>query len=481
MAQAEDPQTRSDATHDDLQAAYERLRGAWTRDGGLPVKDRKRLLKSLKKAVKTHQTALADAISADFGNRSRAETQLAEVFIVLESIKFTLAHLDEWVEPDEREISWHLQPAKGKVVFQPLGVVGIISPWNYPFQLALLPLVAAISAGNRCLIKPSEYTPAHNKVMRTILAEVFSPDVVDVVEGGPGLGAAFSSVPWDHLIFTGSTSVGRHVMRAAAEHLTPVTLELGGKSPAIVHESFSVSKAAERIGWGKTYNAGQTCIAPDYLLAPTDKVDALADAIAAWISGAYPTLRDNPDYTSIIHDGHNKRIRALIADAEAKGATVRVINPAGEDVGLDSGKLAPTLVLGVTDDMEIMHEEIFGPVLPIVGVADLDAALAYVNARPRPLALYYFDHSKKRQNRVLADTTSGGACINDVLLHNTQEELPFGGVGPSGMGSYHGRQGFLTFSHQKSVLLQSRLAGTKLLNPPYGGVTDAVMKLFTTI
>lgn len=481
MPSAEDPQQDSPhVTVEELRGAYDRVKATWDASGGLAVAERKRLLKKLKKAVASRKDALADAISADFGNRARQETLLAEVFIVLESIKFTLAHLDEWVEPEEREISWHLRPAKGRVEFQPLGVVGIISPWNYPFQLAMLPLVAAISAGNRCIVKPSEYTPAHNRALRALLAEVFPKEVADVVEGGPELGAAFSGLPWDHLIFTGSTKVGRMVMQAAAPNLTPVTLELGGKSPAIVHEGFSLAKAAERIGWGKIYNAGQTCIAPDYALVPAGQEGAFADAVAAWVSKALPTLADNADYTSVIHAGHLRRLQGLVDDARAQGATVHEINPAGEDLS-GTGKMAPTVVTGVTDEMDLMQEEIFGPVLPVVGVPDVEAAIRFVNARPRPLALYYFDHSSKRQRHVLAHTTSGGACINDVLLHNSQEELPFGGVGPSGMGAYHGRRGFLTFSHQKSVLVQARLNGVGMLNPPYTGLTDAVTKLFLTL
>jgi coniferyl-aldehyde dehydrogenase len=267
-------------------------------------------------------------------------------------------------------------------------------------------------------------------------------------------------------------------MEAAARNLTPVTLELGGKSPAIVHSSYSLAKAAARIAWGKTYNAGQTCIAPDYVLVPTGQESAFADAAEAWIRKAFPTLLQNKDYTSIIHPGHHKRLLGLIEDARAKGATIREVNPAGESFSLGSGKLAPTLVLGATEDMDILSEEIFGPVLPVLGVPDLDAAIAYVNDRPRPLALYYFDHSNKRQGQVLNSTVSGGACVNDVLLHNTQEELPFGGVGPSGVGAYHGRTGFLTFSHAKSVFVQSRLAGNALLDPPYGGLIENVSKLF---
>lgn len=462
---------------DELEAAFQRLKAAWNRDGALSYKERMRLLKALKTAILQRKDAIVEAIDADFGGRSRAETLLGEVFLVIESIRYTRKHLQDWMAPEEREISWHLQPAKGRIVHQALGVVGVVSPWNYPFQLAFFPIIAALSAGNRILVKPSEYTPETNRVLGALLKEVFSEEVVQLVEGGPEVGAAFTSLPFDHLFFTGSTKVGRMVMRAAAENLTPVTLELGGKSPALVHPSFPVGKAAERIGWGKTFNAGQTCIAPDYILTTPDNVTPLVEALTAWVSKAYPTIVDNPDYTSIIHPGHHKRLVALVADAEAKGATRHEINPAGEDLS-GCRKLPLTLLTGCTDDMDVLTEEIFGPVLPIVAVPDLDAAIAYVNARPRPLSLYCFDRNRKRQEQVLTRTISGGVCLNDCLLHNSQEELPFGGVGPSGMGSYHGHEGFLTFTHRKSVLAQSRLAGTALLNPPYSGLVETVSKVF---
>lgn len=461
-----------------LQTAFDGLKAAWSRDGGLDGKTRRAVLKKLKSEIIARRDDLAAAVSKDFGNRSRHETMGAEVFIPAESIRHTLEHLDEWMEPLEREISWHLQPAKGRIVYQPLGVVGIIAPWNYPVQLALLPLIAAISAGNRVLLKPSEFTPETAKALEALFSAVFTPDQVRVINGGAELGAAFSALPFDHLLFTGSTRVGRYVMQAAAKNLTPVTLELGGKSPTIIHDSFPVKKAAERIAYGKTYNSGQTCIAPDYVLCPRDKVGAFVEAMKAHVSSFYPTIADNDDYTSVINDQHYTRLRGLIDDAREKGAKVEEINPAGESLPQDSRKLPLHIITGVTDEMSVMQEEIFGPVLPVVAYDSLDDAIRFVNDRPRPLALYYFDRSRKRVNQVLENTTSGGACVNDTLLHNTQEELPFGGVGPSGMGSYHGLQGFLTFSHAKSVLMQSRLAGTKMLNPPYSGLADGVFRLF---
>lgn len=461
-----------------LQTAFDGLKAAWNKDGGLDYKARRATLKKLKSEIIARRDDLAAAVSKDFGNRSKHETIGAEIFIPVESIRYTLEHLEEWMEPLEREISWHLQPAKGQIVYQPLGVVGIIAPWNYPVQLALLPLIAAISAGNRVLLKPSEFTPETSKALKSLFQAVFTEDQVRVVTGGADVGAAFSALPFDHLLFTGSTKVGRYVMQAAAKNLTPVTLELGGKSPTIIHESFSISKAAERIAYGKTYNGGQTCIAPDYVLCPRDQVDAFVDAMKGHVSSFFPTIKDNDDYTSVVNDQHYTRLRGLIDDAREKGATVHELNPAGEAIPQESRKLPLHIITGVDDEMDVMQEEIFGPVLPVVPYDSLEDAIQYVNDRPRPLALYYFDRSKKRVNQVLNTTTSGGACVNDTLLHNTQEELPFGGVGPSGMGAYHGLQGFLTFSHAKSVLMQSRLAGTKMLNPPYGGLADGVFRLF---
>ncbi|MEC7948743.1 MAG: aldehyde dehydrogenase family protein, partial [Myxococcota bacterium] len=311
-----------------------------------------------------------------------------------------------------------------------------------------------------------------------LVEAVFTQDQVRVVTGEATVGAAFSALPFDHLFFTGSTRVGRAVMEAAAKNLTPVTLELGGKSPAIVHESFPLAKAAERIAFGKTYNGGQTCIAPDYVLCPRPKVDAFVAAIRAHVAAFYPTIEGNPDYTSVISDAHYARLRRLIDDARARGATIHELKPDGETVSAASRRLPLHVITGVNDDMDLMQEEIFGPVLPIVPYDDIEEAIRFVNDRPRPLALYYFDWNKKRIARMLQDTTSGGACINDTLWHNTQEELPFGGVGPSGTGSYHGLQGFLTFSHAKSVFLQRRFAAAKILNPPYSGLASGLYRLF---
>jgi coniferyl-aldehyde dehydrogenase len=420
---------------------------------------------------------LAEAVRADFGNRSRHETILAEVFSLLSEIKHLKKNLKGWMKPRSRAVALTFQPASAKVIYQPLGVVGVIAPWNYPFQLALGPAAAALAAGNRVMVKPSELTPRTAALVERVLTKAFGKDLVAVVQGGAEVGAAFSALPFDHLLFTGSTKLGRLVMKAAAENLTPVTLELGGKSPCIVHESFPVEKAAERIVYGKCFNAGQTCIAPDYLLVPKAMVQPLTDALQAAVKRSYPTLADNPDYTAVVNDRHYARLRGLLDDAQKRGAKVVECNPGGEALDPAAHKLAPTLLLDVDDDMAVMQEEIFGPLLPIVPYESLEQAIAYVNDRPRPLALYYFDYDGKRADEVLSKTTSGGACVNETIMHFAVEDLPFGGVGPSGMGAYHGPEGFETFSHKKAVFQQSRLNGAGLIAPPYGDRINKMLKM----
>jgi acyl-CoA reductase-like NAD-dependent aldehyde dehydrogenase len=362
------------------------------------------------------------------------------------------------------------------VIPQPLGVVGVVVPWNYPVYLAVGPLVPALAAGNRALVKMSETVPETGKLFARLVSERFHPEVLAVVNGGPDVGRQFAALPFDHLLFTGSTEVGRHVMRSAAGNLTPVTLELGGKSPAIVGRGAPIDDAAERILYGKCLNAGQTCIAPDYVLVPEERVDAFTAAARAAVARLYPTLRDNPDYTAIVDERHRERLAGYLADARAGGARVEEINPAAEDFA-GSPKMPPTLVFGAGDDSHLMREEIFGPVLPVVPYRELSEAIAHVNARPRPLALYMFDHDPAAVGRVLHETVSGGVTVNDTLLHIAQEELPFGGIGASGMGEYHGRAGFDTFSKRKAVFHPSRFSALKLFRPPYGPRLEALLKL----
>ncbi|MFT4623080.1 MAG: coniferyl-aldehyde dehydrogenase [Myxococcota bacterium] len=431
-------------------------------------------LSMLERGLVDRQEDLVAAIREDFGSRSRHETLAAEVFGSLSTIRWLRDRLAGWMRPRSRSIGWLFKPARGEVRHQPKGVVGVISPWNYPVYLSLPPLATALAAGNRVMLKPSEITPRTSRLLAEILA-VFPSDLVSVVQGGVSIGQEFSRQRWDHLMYTGSTAVGRKVLAAAAENLVPCTLELGGKSPVIIHPSFPLAKAAARVVFGKLYNAGQTCLAPDYALLPRGRVQEFVDAVRAQTAKLYPNMRDNPDYTAIINDRHLGRLQGVLDDAAQRGARLIEVNPSGEDLG-GSGKLPLTLVVDAPNDATVLQDEIFGPILPIIAYDTLDEAIAYVNDRPRPLALYYFDRDPGRQQHVLDRTHSGGACLNEVLLHAVQDELPFGGIGPSGMGSYHGEEGLETFSHRKAVMYQSRLAGASLLNPPYGALIDRLLR-----
>ncbi|ESY80551.1 coniferyl aldehyde dehydrogenase [Mesorhizobium sp. LNHC221B00] len=437
-------------------------------------------LKRLLALTERHEADICAAIDIDFGGRSTHETRLAELFVVRAGIRHALSHLKGWMR--ERRVATTLPflPGKNRLVAQPLGVVGIVSPWNYPFQLAVAPVTAALAAGNRVLVKPSELTPAFSELLAKLAGEHFAPDELSVITGDAEMGKAFVSMPFDHLLFTGSTAVGRQVAIAAAANLTPVTLELGGKSPAIFDPSCDLDAAASSIAYGKLLNAGQTCIAPDYLLVPRGQAGTVAARLATAIARLYPSLRDNPDYTAIISDRHYQRLRDMIAEARDAGADVTEINPAGEDLGT-SRKLLPTLVSNASPDLRLMREEIFGPVLPIVEYATIDEAIDHVNRADRPLALYWFGRDSGNRQRILRETVAGGVTINDCMLHLVQENQPFGGVGASGMGAYHGQWGFRTFSKEKPVFLQSRLSAGALLRPPYGKTFERLFALLRRI
>lgn len=454
-----------------------RMKEAQRKSGAPTYEERIASLEKLEKALVARKGAIAEAISRDFGNRSRHESLVAEVFIVVGAIKHAKTHLREWMETEERETGFVFLPARVELRPQPLGVVGIISPWNYPVQLALSPLVGVLAAGNRAMIKPSELVPETAALLRDLVAETFPADQVTVVTGGTDVGEAFSRLPFDHLVFTGSTRVGKMVMRAASENLVPVTLELGGKSPTIVGRDFSMRTAAERIAAGKLFNAGQTCIAPDYVMVPAGTRDAFVEAYKAAVAKMYPSLEKNPDYTSIVNDKHRARIDGYLQDAKTRGARVVEINPAAESFeGSATRKMAPALVLDATDEMMVMQEEIFGPVLPVVTYQSLDEAIAYVNDHERPLALYLFSNDRETIDRVLTNTISGGVTVNETMLHVAQDDLPFGGVGPSGMGAYHAKEGFDAFTKKKPVFRQARLNTTGLLRPPYGKTVDRLLK-----
>ncbi len=432
-------------------------------------------LRSLQRMLQENAGAIAAAIDKDFGNRSRHETQLLELFPALEAVKYARKHLKSWMKPQRSWASLLFMPARVEIRSQPLGVVGIIVPWNYPLYLAIGPLVGALAAGNRAMIKVSEFTPHSGELLAALTAKYFAPDCVSVINGGPDTAKRFAALPFDHLLFTGSTAVGREVMRAAAGNLNPVTLELGGKSPAIVGDDFPIDLAAERILFGKCLNSGQTCIAPDYVMVPREKTDAFVEAARAAVARLYPTLLRNPDYTSIINERHHQRLVKLVEEARSRGAKIIDLAPAAEDL-TGSAKLAPTLLTGVDDGMRVMQEEIFGPLLPVISYTTLDDAIRYVNEHARPLALYYFGHEHADIERVLNETIAGGVTLNETILHISQDHLPFGGVGPSGMGSYHGHFGFETFSKQKAVFHQSSVNGLKLFQPPFGKRFEALIK-----
>lgn len=457
-----------------LQPLFERQRSAFQAQPSPGAEDRLQWLEALHDLLARHQQPLIEAISEDFGNRSADETRLAEIMPSLHGIRYAKRRLRRWMKPSRRNVGLAFQPASARVVYQPLGVVGIIVPWNYPLYLAIGPLIGALAAGNRVMLKMSESTPATGQLLKDLLAQIFPDEQVAVILGEADTGIAFSQLPFDHLLFTGSTSVGRHVMCAAAENLTPVTLELGGKSPAIVSTEVPLADAAERIAFGKTLNAGQTCVAPDYVLVPRQRIEGFVDAYREAVQRFYPQLADNPDYTSIINPRQYARLQDYLDDAQAKGARVLPLFEQGQQ-----RRMPHCLLLDVNDEMRVMQDEIFGPLLPIVPYDHLDQALSYVNARPRPLALYYFGYDKAEQRCVLRHTHSGGVCLNDTLLHVAQDDLPFGGVGPSGMGHYHGHEGFLTFSKAKGVFIKQRFNAARLIYPPYGrALQKLIYKLF---
>lgn len=459
-------------------ATFQQMRDLVAADNTLPYGARIKLLKSLRAALKSKQSALIKAIDQDFSGRSRCETIMADILPTLGIIDYTIKHLRKWMKPQRRHVALHFLPAKNRILMQPKGVVLIISPWNYPISLSILPMVTAIAAGNRVILKPSEFTPKTSELIADLVREALPADRACVLCGGADVSISLCKLPFDHILFTGSTNVGVEVMKNAAENLTPVTLELGGKSPAVVHADYDLATAAERIARGKLLNAGQTCIAPDYVLLPRDKVEAFVTHYNDVITRFYPDIQDNNDYTAIINPHHFERLKALLQDAETKGARVQVV---GASTTGSSGqqKLHPHVILDASDEMQIMHEEIFGPLLPIIAYDSLDQASTYINQRPRPLALYYFDNDKQRINDFLAATTSGGAAINDTVLHFAQDDLPFGGIGASGMGVCHGHEGFKELSHAKPVFYQARLNGTAILNPPYGAIFERITKYLT--
>ncbi|MTW05007.1 coniferyl aldehyde dehydrogenase [Pseudoduganella ginsengisoli] len=464
------PEGTACASHTDvalLHTAFAALRTASKLDRTPQYAIRMDRLRRLLALTSQNQDRILAAISADFGHRSAHEMQLAEIFTTLSAIRHNMRHLRGWMKARRVATPLHMRPGRSRLLRQPLGVVGIIAPWNYPFHLAMAPAAAALAAGNAVLIKPSELTPRLSQLMKELVEQTFAPHEMAVATGGAEVGAAFSALPFDHLFFTGSTQVGRAVAQAAAANLTPVTLELGGKSPAIVAADCDLDVAAPRLAFGKLFNAGQTCVAPDYALVPRQRIQAFVQAMQRATRAMYPGVMDNADYTAIVSQRHRERLARLLDNARQQGAVV-VPLAAPENTAGPHLKQAPVLVLNVNDSMQIMREEIFGPLLPVVPYDTLDDALEYVNRGDHPLALYWFGKSVAERERVLKESIAGGVTINDALWHVAQENLPFGGVGASGMGSYHGEHGFRTFSKEKPVFVQARWNAFGIFRPPYG-------------
>ncbi|MDP3084445.1 MAG: coniferyl aldehyde dehydrogenase [Rubrivivax sp.] len=462
------------ATSPTLRAAFEAQRAAFEAERDPSYAVRLERLARLQAMVERMAPAMIKAISADFGHRPAQVTQISDVMPVLAALRHTRRHLRGWMKTRRAPTPLIYRPGRSEVMRQPIGVVGVVSPWNYPGNLALAPAVAALAAGNRVLIKPSELTPRFAELLRAEVAQSFSPGELAVITGDADVGRAFVALPFDHLLFTGSTAVGRHVALAAAANLTPVTLELGGKSPAILNPDCDLARAVPSLLMGKLLNAGQTCIAPDYVAVPRPLLDAFVAAMKAGTQRMYPAIASNPDYTSIVSARHFARLQALVDDARERGATVV---PLHTEVLTDTSqrKLPPLLLLNASDEMKVMQEEIFGPLLPVLVYDSLDEVIAYVNRHDRPLALYWFGRSDADRDRVLRQTLAGGVTINDTLLHIAQEDLPFGGIGASGSGAYHGEWGFRTFSKETGVFHQPALNGVSLMYPPYGAMFERML------
>ncbi|MAK98592.1 MAG: coniferyl aldehyde dehydrogenase [Citromicrobium sp.] len=437
-----------------------------------PLSVRRDRIKRAISILSEHGESLAEAMNSDFGSRSFEGSMMTDIVSTIGFGKYCLKNMEHWAAPDKRSVRFPLglMGAKAEVRYEPKGVIGIMSPWNFPVNLSFGPLMQVLAAGNRAMIKPSEFTPATSDRMRELVADAFGEDEVTVITGGPDVAQAFSSLPFDHLVFTGSTETGRKVMEAAAKNLVPVTLELGGKSPTIIGKGADLTRAGERIALGKMLNAGQICLAPDYLLVPEDQEEGVVAAVQLGVHEMYPTLLDNEDYTAIISDKHFERLKGIVEDAKAKGAEAIEVNPGKESFsGANTRKMPLTILRNVTDDMKAMQEEIFGPVLPVKTYKAIDEAIDYINDHDRPLGLYYFGGGKEEE-QVLERTISGGVTVNDVIFHISVDDMPFGGVGPSGIGSYHGPEGFREFSHARSTYTQPKIDVAKLagLKPPYG-------------
>ncbi len=457
---------------DGMGAILAKQKAAHIRDGIPSAAQREAWIDKSIDLLITHGDALSKAMAEDFGHRSVDQSNLTDIAGSIGALKFSKKHLRKWMRPEKRKVDFPLGllGSKAQIQYQPKGVIGVISPWNFPVNLTFAPLANVFAAGNRAMIKPSEFTEKTSELMAELFAKYYTEEEVAVVTGGPDVGAAFTKLPFDHIIFTGATSVAHHVMRAAADNLVPLTLELGGKSPVILGKSADVEKAASRIMAGKTLNAGQICLAPDYAFVPEEKTGEFVGAAQAAVGKMFADgLKDNDDYTSVVNQRHYDRLNSYLDDAREKGAEVIEINPQNENFSQQPHhKMAPHIVLNPTDDMKVMQDEIFGPILPLKSYTETKDAVAYINDHPRPLGLYYFGDDAGEREMVLNNTTSGGVTVNDVIFHVAQEDLPFGGVGPSGMGAYHGRDGFYEFSHKKAIYTQTGNEIIAMMRPPYG-------------
>ena len=462
-----------------LDQVFENQKATYKKNPYPQLSERQQDLALLKQAVLAYQDKIITAMNEDFGCRSSDDTKLGDVLATIMGINYASKKLKKWMKPSKRHVGILFQPAKAYVMYQPLGVVGIVTPWNYPLFLSIGPLTLALAAGNRAMIKMSEFTPTTNKVINDMITSVFSADKVVVIDGGPQVAAHFTQKPFDHLLFTGSTRVGKMVMAAAAQNLTPVTLELGGKSPTIIADDIDIDDAVSRFILAKTLNAGQTCVAPDYILCPENKIDELVTSCKKQFNRMYPKFADNNDYSSIINEQQFQRLHTWLDDAVNKGASAISLSEFNAEQTTQPRKMPLTLVTHVNDDMKLMQDEIFGPLLPIVSYKSLAEAINYINERPRPLALYLCSHNEQTQQQVLQQTHAGGVCINDAAIQVAQDDMPFGGIGPSGMGHYHGHEGFLTFSKAKSVMIKGKMNTSKMAFPPYGKlVHKLIYKLF---
>jgi coniferyl-aldehyde dehydrogenase len=468
-----------------MEALLEKQRAALAAEGFVSAETRLDRLNRALLLVHDNQAAIVDAIDQDFGNRSRHQSLMSDVYATMESLKHAKKHLRRWMKSEKRKVPMPLSlfGAKARVEYRPKGVVGILGTWNFPINTTFSPLTGALAAGNRVIIKFSEVAPATAALMGRLIADSFDETELATVSGGPEVGAAFSALPFDHLCFTGSAAIGKRVMKAAAENLTPVTLELGGKSPVIVARDANLEEAAVRIMTGKALNSGQACLGPDYVMVAEEQLEDFIRYATDWTSQMFPTVRDNPDCCSVINERHYGRLRSYVQEAVSAGADVREINPADQDFDGQEGayKIPFTFVVNAGDELQIMQEEIFGPLTVIKTYSTLGECTAYVNSHPRPLGLYIFSQNEATQQRLLDNTLSGGASINDVMVHASIEDLPFGGVGSSGIGHYRGFDGFKTFSHARAVYKQSRINLQRLAGmvPPYGERSEKTLERMT--